>query len=57
MASFTSRRTTMAQPEPKGAARGRSLSAWPPTLVAYREELRRAVAAIEERRRRRLRTA
>lgn len=29
-----------------------SLSAWPPTLVAYREELRRAVHAIEERRQR-----
>jgi hypothetical protein len=29
----------------------RSLRAWPPELVAYREELRRAVAAIEERRR------
>jgi hypothetical protein len=28
---------------------------WPAKLVAYREELRRAVGAIEERRRRRMR--
>ena len=28
---------------------------WPAKLIAYREELRRAVGAIEERRRRRMR--
>jgi hypothetical protein len=28
-----------------------ALRHWPPELLAYREELRRAVAAVEERRR------
>lgn len=38
-----------AHPSPGG--RQYALRHWPPELLAYREELRRAVAAVEERRR------
>jgi hypothetical protein len=61
MHQHTTRTGAMAQQHAHGHGgandRRYSLTAWPPTLVAYREELRRAVCAIEERRRRSMRTA
>jgi hypothetical protein len=41
--------------EGRAGASRRLPQTWPAKIVAYREELRRAVGAIEERRRRRLR--
>jgi hypothetical protein len=56
MASTNPHRLPPAAPA-TGGGRRTLLAKWHPAVIAYREELRRAVLAIEERRQRRMRMA
>jgi len=57
MNTTQSRSQTQSAARCRGAQPAYTLRAWWPSVQAYRDELRRAVLAIEERRQRRLRAA